>query len=119
MLTHTNAEANSMPKWIDKMISWHEKNLITNDELKLSLEYLDRKGIIDMKSVNFENILQKESKYEIQITKGEKHIVPLDKIRSGGLPADGIQSMDEPKFVKASEANVTRLMNNHVHKRDK
>lgn len=105
MLTHVNAEANGMPKWIGKIISWHEKNLITNDDLKLSLEYLDRKGIIDMKSVNFENILQKESKYDIQITKGEKHIVPLDKIRSGGPPPDGIPSIDEPKFAKASEVN--------------
>ncbi len=105
VLTHTNAEANSVPKWVDEIILWNEKNLITNDDLKLSLEYLDRKGIINIKSVHFENIFQKESKYEIQITKGEKHIVPLDKIRSGGPPPDGIPSIDNPKFVDASEAD--------------
>lgn len=41
---------------------------------------------------------------EIMVTKGQKHIVPLDKIKSGGPPPDGIPSIDNPKFVKASEA---------------
>jgi hypothetical protein len=34
-----------------------------------------------------------------------KHIVPLDKIVSGGPPPDGIPSIDMPKFVSVSEAN--------------
>jgi len=38
-------------------------------------------------------------------TDGLKHIVPLDKIRSGGPPMDGIPSIDNPKFVEASDAN--------------
>lgn len=45
-----------------------------------------------------------ESKVEIQTTNGIKHIVPLDEIRSGGPPKDGIPSIDNPKFVSASEA---------------
>ena len=45
-----------------------------------------------------------ENTYEVITTDGVKHIVPLDKIRSGGPPKDGIPSIDNPQFVKASEA---------------
>ncbi len=38
-------------------------------------------------------------------TDGVKHIIPLDKIRSGGPPKDGIPSIDNPQFVNASEAD--------------
>ena len=41
---------------------------------------------------------------EIMTTDGLKHLVPLDKIRSGGPPKDGIPSIDEPKFVLPHEA---------------
>lgn len=41
----------------------------------------------------------------VQTTNGIKHIVPLDEIKSGGPPKDGIPSIDKPKFVDASEAN--------------
>ena len=41
----------------------------------------------------------------IMITNGQKHIIPLEKIRSGGPPKDGIPSIDNPKFSKATEAN--------------
>jgi hypothetical protein len=37
-------------------------------------------------------------------TNGVKHLVPLDKIRSGGPPKDGIPSIDDPKFAKAEDA---------------
>jgi len=33
-----------------------------------------------------------------------KHIVPLNKIKGGGPPKDGIPSIDNPKFVAAKEA---------------
>ena len=45
-----------------------------------------------------------ENTYEVITTDGVKHIVPLDKIRSGGPPKDGIPSIDNPKFVNANEA---------------
>lgn len=32
---------------------------------------------------------------------GTKHLIPLDEIRSGGPPKDGIPSIDEPRFVGA------------------
>jgi len=41
----------------------------------------------------------------IMVTNGQKHIIPLEKIRSGGPPKDGIPSIDNPKFSKATEAN--------------
>ena len=40
----------------------------------------------------------------IMVTNGLKHIVPLDKIKSGGPPKDGIPSIDNPKFVPVSES---------------
>ncbi|MDG7054667.1 MAG: DUF3179 domain-containing protein, partial [Nitrososphaerota archaeon] len=43
--------------------------------------------------------------YEIFVTNGEKHIVPLDKIKSGGPPPDGIPSIDDPKFTEADNEN--------------
>ena len=39
-----------------------------------------------------------------QTTNGVKHIIPLDEIKSGGPPKDGIPSIDNPKFVSISEA---------------
>jgi hypothetical protein len=36
----------------------------------------------------------------IMETNGMKHIIPLDKIRSGGPPKDGIPSIDDPKFAE-------------------
>ncbi|MFZ8907744.1 MAG: DUF3179 domain-containing protein [Nitrosopumilaceae archaeon] len=38
----------------------------------------------------------------IMETNGQKHIVPLDKIRGGGPPKDGIPSIDDPKFAEVS-----------------
>lgn len=40
----------------------------------------------------------------IMTTNGQKHIIPLEKIKSGGPPKDGIPSIDNPKFIPASEA---------------
>jgi len=42
---------------------------------------------------------------EINETGEPKHIVPLDKIVSGGPPPDGIPSIDNPKFVSVAEAD--------------
>jgi len=42
---------------------------------------------------------------EVMETKGVKHSVPLDEIRGGGPPKDGIPSIDKPKFVSAASAD--------------
>ncbi len=55
-------------------------------------------------SSNFESQKNETPSQGIQQTNGIKHIVPLDKIKSGGPPKDGIPSIDNPKFVSAAEA---------------
>ena len=37
-------------------------------------------------------------------TNGVKHLIPLDKIRSGGPPKDGIPSIDNPVFAEISDS---------------
>ncbi len=41
-------------------------------------------------------------------TNGIKHIVPLDEIKDGGPPKDGIPSIDRPKFIFASDAEFLK-----------
>jgi len=36
----------------------------------------------------------------IMETNGQKHLIPLDKIKGGGPPKDGIPSIDDPKFAE-------------------
>ena len=45
------------------------------------------------------------SALEIMETDGVKHLIPLDKIKGGGPPKDGIPSIDNPVFATASESN--------------
>jgi hypothetical protein len=45
-----------------------------------------------------------ENAGEIMITDGIKHSVPIDEIRGGGPPKDGIPPIDKPKFISISEA---------------
>ena len=42
---------------------------------------------------------------EVQVTRGVKHIIPLDQLVGGGPPKDGIPSIDNPKFISISEAS--------------
>ena len=41
---------------------------------------------------------------EILETNGVLHLIPLDKIKGGGPPKDGIPSIDHPKFVSAKNS---------------
>ena len=67
-------------------------------------------GIMVLASLSFFSLFESSASavsgntYEVITTDGVKHIVPLDKIRSGGPPKDGIPSIDNPKFVNANEA---------------
>jgi len=38
-------------------------------------------------------------------TNGVKHLIPLDKIKGGGPPKDGIPSVDNPKFAEILDSN--------------
>ncbi len=44
------------------------------------------------------------SQSEILVTDGTKHSIPLDEIVSGGVPKDGIPSIDNPQFISADKA---------------
>ena len=44
------------------------------------------------------------SELKIMETDGVKHLVPLDKIKGGGPPKDGIPSIDNPVFASISES---------------
>ena len=45
------------------------------------------------------------SQLVIMETDGVKHSIPLDKIKSGGPPKDGIPSIDSPVFAKVQDSN--------------
>tara|TARA_Y100000310_G_scaffold253797_1_gene260763 strand:- start:259 stop:1275 length:1017 start_codon:yes stop_codon:yes gene_type:complete len=42
---------------------------------------------------------------QILVTDSVMHSIPLDEIRSGGPPKDGIPSIDNPKFIPAADAD--------------
>ena len=44
----------------------------------------------------------------IMETNGLKHVIPLDKIKSGGPPKDGIPSIDDPKFAEVEGSQFVR-----------
>ncbi len=45
------------------------------------------------------------SKLTIMETNGVKHLIPLDKIKGGGPPKDGIPSIDDPVFANVQDSN--------------
>ena len=52
-----------------------------------------------------ETQVQSENRTDIMETDGVLHTIPLDKIRYGGVPKDGIPSIDEPIFVNSTDAD--------------
>lgn len=44
----------------------------------------------------------------VTITNGIKHTIPLDDIKNGGPPPDGIPSIDMPKFVNITQAQFLK-----------
>ena len=57
-------------------------------------------------------IIPESSDDGIMITNGQKHLVPLNKIKSGGPPKDGIPSIDNPQFTEAS--NETHVSDSDI-----
>lgn len=43
---------------------------------------------------------------EVFVTDGTKHSIPLEEILSGGVPKDGIPSINKPHFIPAREADA-------------
>jgi hypothetical protein len=52
-----------------------------------------------------EKIMINNQEKTVSVTDGTKHSIPLDEIRGGGPPKDGIPSIDNPKFISIGEAN--------------
>ncbi len=52
-----------------------------------------------------DNVMAYDSGVSVMNTDGVLHTIPLDKIRFGGVPRDGIPSIDNPKFVTAADAD--------------
>ena len=49
-------------------------------------------------------ISSQTSELQLMETDGVKHLVPLDKIKGGGPPKDGIPSIDDPIFASVSQS---------------
>ena len=45
------------------------------------------------------------TKLIVMETNGVKHLIPLDKIRGGGPPKDGIPSIDNPVFANVQDSH--------------
>jgi len=97
----SQTHASGVPLWVERLISWYNENKISEHDLVTALEFLSKNDIISLKTSEIQNILQKtpSKEYEIMVTNGLKHIVPLDKIKGGGPPKDGIPSIDDPQFA--------------------
>ncbi len=53
---------------------------------------------------SFDSEKFESSELVLMETNGIKHLIPLDKIKSGGPPKDGIPSIDDPIFANVSES---------------
>ena len=76
---------------------------ITLSTLFISLqdEFVSQTTMVD--STMSDSIISSELK--LMETNGVKHLIPLDKIKDGGPPKDGIPSIDNPIFVDVSDSN--------------
>ncbi len=78
------------------------ENVSTSESVTSDLA-MPASTIVSTSEKNLESVTSSDE--EIMITNGQKHLIPLDKIKGGGPPKDGIPSIDDPKFVDASDAN--------------
>jgi len=78
------------------------ENVSTSESVTSDLA-MPTSTIVSTSEKNLESVTSSDE--EIMITNGQKHLIPLDKIKGGGPPKDGIPSIDVPKFVDASDAN--------------
>ena len=67
----------------------------------LAISFQDESAEISITNptVNFESTLT------LMETNGVKHLIPLDKIKGGGPPKDGIPSIDNPIFTDVQNSN--------------
>ena len=65
----------------------YSSSFISDDVGASSVSEKSSSGFVDVKNV------------KIMETNGVKHLIPLDKIKGGGPPKDGIPSIDDPVFA--------------------
>ena len=96
------------PDWVERIFTWYQNGLISESEVVNALDFLADIDVIlvsDVGNILFENkVGNQASNYQIMVTKGEKHLVDLDKIKNS-VPKDAIPSIDNPKFVAAVDAD--------------
>ncbi len=89
---------------------------ISSDQLEQQspVEFSDEEPIVSINetTATIEQKTTKSQKGDVfsvfdepQITDGEKHIVALNQIQSGGVGKDGIPAIDDPQFISIDEAN--------------
>lgn len=71
-----------------------------NDDKKSVTEPKTNQSLLDGKNKTSDS----KSVLKIMETDGLKHAIPLNKIKSGGPPKDGIPSIDDPKFAGINNA---------------
>ena len=67
-------------------------SFISDDVGASSVSEKPSSGFVDVKNV------------KIMETNGVKHLIPLDKIKDGGPPKDGIPSIDDPVFAEVPDS---------------
>ena len=68
--------------------------------LAVSFQYEPISEQIEPIAIDFES-----AELILMETNGIKHIIPLDKIKGGGPPKDGIPSIDNPVFAKVQSSH--------------
>lgn len=81
--------------------STDSSNLTSQSDVETSYtENAEISSVIDQLGVN----PNPTSGLTIMETNGLKHVIPLDKIKGGGPPKDGIPSIDNPKFAEVQDS---------------
>ena len=75
-------------------VTWMTSNSIPENTIVLDAS-IESSNLIDENPKSTPTIME---------TDGQKHIISLDKIKSGGPPKDGIPSIDFPKFAEVSDS---------------
>jgi len=106
LISSAYSEENEFPKWVNHTIEWYQEGKISEIDFVNALEFLHKKEIINLGSEHAKTSLPFHiiSDYQVMSTNNEKHLVDLNKIKSGGPPPDGIPSIDQPKFIQSENA---------------
>ena len=71
----------------------------------IGILFISFQGETSSQPINIETADIDSTEINIHETNGVKHIIPLDKIKGGGPPKDGIPSIDNPKFTDVQNSD--------------